>query len=590
VDTFGLVSTGRKHRRTLLIAGLLVVNLAGSLMGPGSAGAQSKEPLTPSERIELLEETVGRLDRENERILWPVTILVGVLAAGGLIGIVFSFRDQRKASQIHELAVTGETSAQRRAEETYTSFFEASQKTLNLVNETLGLAKEATQRSAQETRRNAERERDEIDEKAEELLRPIFSDRVFEKVITVDKHRVDLERLAGELQTVEGYLRLQDIEILPHSRFVKGIAEYLDGRTRMAAKTLHRAARDATQVDLSLFSLYWAATLESHLGDYQRALDTFRMARSDITPSTDEWFEVERALAETGFFEKAREAGDPADPRERLDAVSPLLRQLTDLDQAARKERDDRRSQSDRREMKEDLIHEIAATLGDVYTWIAHDPKRVYFVLEPERDAPRSDPDPAGLEGDDLRRWALRQAKATYHAAGKLQLTSGEEGSDFEIEFGLAHCDFALQDRANLYEELAVVEKLARDRPEVHLEPRKRVEFAQTTLICKCWRLALVADEAARATKAARAAEAVEPPTEQEVVDDGAESIPRDFARERRDARAEVANAYERAMTALQQLEDYEVELFSEIRRRNVNRGQFREELDDLKEMADAGT
>jgi tetratricopeptide (TPR) repeat protein len=550
-----VVRRGRGRKRALAV--VLLALFVGSLAVPLGVAAQDGQTL--DQQLENLGKDIGhldkeieRLDKENEHILLPVTILVSVLAAGGLIGIVFSIRDQRRVSQLQELTVTGETSAQRRAEETYTSFFEASQKTLNLVNETLGLAKEATERSAQETRRNAEKERKEIEAKAEEVLLPIIGTGIFENVVVVQKNRLEVERVAGELANVEGYLKLQDIEILPYSRFVKGIAEYLHSKTRTASRTLHRAARDAfgdgAKDDLKRFALYWAGALESHLGDYERAIDTFGIARADVEPRSDSWFELERIFAETRFFERAQSTKDTTGPRERYGAVARLLETLANLDQEAREERE-------RRQMKPDLLHEIAAIWGDVYTWIAHDPERVYFTLgKGDRKGAGDVKDlvsepPEGLNGDPLRAWVLRRAKAVYVAAGPLDLDTGQEGADFEIEFGKAHCDFALKDHTDLDEELHQVERLAHDRPEAHHEPRKRVEFAQTMLICKCWRLEL----AKRGRKVERDA---------------------------------VRTEHNAATTALGELRDHEVMLFSQVRRRNVPQEEFRKEMDDLRKRA----
>ncbi len=97
---------------------------------------------------ESLKETRESNHENDSLILTPMAILIGILAAGGALGIVFSVRDQRRASQLHALSVSAEVGTQRRIEESYSTFLDESQKTLTLVNDTLGLAKEASVREA----------------------------------------------------------------------------------------------------------------------------------------------------------------------------------------------------------------------------------------------------------------------------------------------------------------------------------------------------------------------------------------------------------------------------------------------------------
>ena len=65
--------------------------------------------------------------------------------------------------------------------------------------------------------------------------------------------RAKLEAIAGELRAIEGYLLLQDIDLQPYSRFVKGMVQYLTNDTAGALRTLRHAAQDSSVRELQLF-------------------------------------------------------------------------------------------------------------------------------------------------------------------------------------------------------------------------------------------------------------------------------------------------------------------------------------------------
>lgn len=507
-----------------------------------------------AERADALanELALQRRDIDDQRgdfniYLTPVAILVGVLAVGGILGGLFSVRDERRATQLHALAVTGETSAQRRTEETYTSFFEASQKTLTLVNDTLQLAKEANERSAQEARRNAERQLDEFEDRAADLLQPIFNSQEFEAIITVPEERSKIERLGKELELIQGYFRLQDLEPKPHSQFVIGIAAYLGGRTSDALATIQRAARHASNDDLVRFSLYWAASLERNLGLYERAMDTFETARREVRDENDERIELDRSIAETEFFGVARTHADAA-PADRYRAVQTLLESLVKLDSRAREP-------TESRAPAQSLIHEIADTRGHIYTWIAFDRVRLFATYDTRTQAAapaESTPDPSRLDSlraEVVRAWALKQAEAVYDAAGEIQHATDQEGADFEIAFGKTHCEFGLEEKT-FSKDLATIENLAAEAPAVHREPRRAIEYRQTVLICRCWRHVRTAG-----TERAASAQGLD------------------------DARRGM-------ILALEHLNDHEIELFSLMQRRNISQGEFKQEVNDLYKQA----
>ncbi len=92
----------------LLAALLCGLTLAFSATAPAlalAAGSDFQRELRQDTRIHDLRKDVDEHEKIITYLLFPVTVLVGILSLGGAIGVVFSFRDQRRISQLHELTV-----------------------------------------------------------------------------------------------------------------------------------------------------------------------------------------------------------------------------------------------------------------------------------------------------------------------------------------------------------------------------------------------------------------------------------------------------------------------------------------------------
>ena len=121
-----------------------------------------------------LQRQVSGLRDILQLILAPMSILIGILALGGSLGVVFSLRDQRRISQLQELTVGSEVSSQRRTEQSYSAFLDESQKTLTLVNDTLTLAREASDNAAQTMERKARSNLTRIEANAQDSTREVL--------------------------------------------------------------------------------------------------------------------------------------------------------------------------------------------------------------------------------------------------------------------------------------------------------------------------------------------------------------------------------------------------------------------------------
>ncbi len=258
-------------------------------------------------KVEANERNVDTVRSDVQLMLWPVGFLLAVLTLGGLLSVVFSIRDQRRVTQLHELAVTGETAAQRRSEESFSSFLTESQKTLTLVNDTLTLAKESTDRAAHAMQVNAEARVNSIEGRAEALMLRAFNSGEFESILDELELRNDLRRIAGDLGGLEGYLELQSMPLPPHCRFVKAIDLFLKDDTRGALELLQRAEQEARPGDLHRFTLYWIGYMQLTIGQYESARRKFYDDEGGLRTEDREHHQLERMELEAEFFEAASE-------------------------------------------------------------------------------------------------------------------------------------------------------------------------------------------------------------------------------------------------------------------------------------------
>lgn len=62
------------------------------------AATQAQEVTRLSQHVHELAFELNQVQKTTNSVFLPITVLIGILAAGGALGIVFSFRDQRRTS------------------------------------------------------------------------------------------------------------------------------------------------------------------------------------------------------------------------------------------------------------------------------------------------------------------------------------------------------------------------------------------------------------------------------------------------------------------------------------------------------------
>lgn len=456
--------------RSLRLAGALLVSVLafwGGSLGDAAAQSVPSAPIStavaPASQAEVddLKQEVRDLRAERDRLLTPLSVLIGLLAAGGVVGIVTTFRNESRSSQLHEMAIGAETAAQRRTEESYTTFLDASQKTLTLVNDTLALAKESSERAATTMQQKAKRALDTIEQEAAELLDAVGDD--LKGLVTDPSLRARVRHVANDLGAIEGYLMLQDIDITAPCLWIKGMDLHLSNDARGAQSSLRRAAQEATQKDLKVLSMYWLGYIQNNAAHYTDAGRMFREARAESSGDSPTGFELDRILLETEFFQLADTSQlDRVGAAERLAAVSHLLARLLEL--------------QNRVPVGAPLYaaadRAIASTRANVLTWAAAGSRH-----------------PDVIRADSDARNILVEALDLYRRA------QGNRERLWPL-FGITEATFLLSGEADKtsYERL---EQLVVDDQRVRSEPRNSANLAQAILIIRL-RLAGITDDRVR--------------------------------------------------------------------------------------------
>jgi len=267
-------------------------------------------------------------------ILWPLAIFLAFVAAGGLLGVVFSVRNEIRTGQVHGLFVAGETAQQARTEALHSTLLDASEKTITLVNQTLALARDSTERATKAISDRAEQLVREVGEEMAALIARImmqenFEEKLFKLLVEEPSHRRKLTQLSDRLATVEGYLAFQDIELEPRAHLVKGMALHLAQDDQAAIPLLERAA-EATGMGLRLrlCAYYFIGYAYNNIGEYRSAASAFDAGHSRASDQAALRDEFERMGAESKFFELVR---SHLDGRDVVQSVKDLVRALTDL-------------------------------------------------------------------------------------------------------------------------------------------------------------------------------------------------------------------------------------------------------------------
>jgi tetratricopeptide (TPR) repeat protein len=550
----------------------VLATAAASTSAPDSAAvALEAHPEKLANEVDLLSHELKGTEKIISLMLLPITVLVSILAAGGILGVVYSVRDQRRTSQLHELTVGGEIAAQRRSEQSYGSFFEQSQTTLSLVNDTLQLAKEANDRAMKSMQSKAQSRIDEIEERSQTLLLEVFGEEEFELIINDPRRRDELHDIAAELRSLEGYLSLQEIRLPQYTKFIKALDQFLLDDTEAAIDALRLAFQESAVGELRRFIEYWLGYMLTTVGNYEEANSKFRDEETDIDKGDSEYFQLDRIIAETKFFDIAKtnaenETSNPkkrviTTPHERFELVADLLDELGKQAETL--------EQSTSHRAKHHTRLEIARTRVDIYEWVAYDSDHLDDPLEneavrklneflkrpPEKEDEGLEPVRAveflgSSAWDELqdpevfRAWVLSQAQSVCQE---------HENRNLDVEFALAECLFKLGKTKGADNAFESAERaLHHEAGEFH-EKRRTASIHQSVLICHSRLLKLREKD----------------PNQKE------------------DLSRRVREASQKTIEVVKDMRQGGVTIFSQIQRRNVTQDEFSDEVREIVKQAE---
>ncbi len=277
-------------------------------------------------------------------VLLPLTVLVALLASGGVVGLVFSFKTEKRARESHD------------------SLFRGSQETITLVNETLQLAKDASEQAATTMSHKAREGMMELDRAVRDMLKSVHETRDFKAIVKHDASRQALADVARSITSSERMLHAQEIELTPHCLFAKGLDLYLHSAPRAAIDCLQAVPTDSEH-ELSALALFWAGYESNNIGEFDNAIECFDRARGQYLRHTyqAQHFELRRCEIQAHFFDTAWNESEDSGSR-RLQ-VANLVQELTDV---IAELSDKRRADflAERRHCHE--------TIADMLFWCAH--------------------------------------------------------------------------------------------------------------------------------------------------------------------------------------------------------------------------
>ncbi|MBL8775241.1 MAG: hypothetical protein JNK12_04900 [Acidimicrobiales bacterium] len=378
----------------------------------------------------------------------PIAVLVGLLAAGGIAGTVNSMRMDNRAGQMHQLAMSGEATAQLRAEQSHVTFLDASQKTLTLVNETLELAKDASARAATSMAERANGKLNDLTSRARKELSQFIISGEFKSLVTEPNTTKETLAIADELRTLEGLFSVQDISLTAPCLFMRGMASHLRQDPGSAISDLNDAVASRDGEQLIDLAYYWIAYEHNNLGQYDQGRNTFARARERATQSGRDRVALDLSAKEheSTFFGLA--AAFERDPKpDTIEAVKEIRSALELLIEEAR-----RRGFTAERAQLSNID-------GNIRTWVA-----------------LQAPEPA----EQAAAW--RQAAAAYQ-------DSVDAKPSWYAELGLLECEWRLSELGEAPcprpERYAALAERVSDDVDRRYEPRSRVLLHEANFLCR---------------------------------------------------------------------------------------------------------
>ena len=279
--------------------------------------AELKKELA-DQRLAMLKEQLKDLDGKLAYFVTVFAAIIGALAVFGAIPVIAAIRSSiaadRRAAEVHSLAIGGEKANQGRAAEVHGTFLEGSKQTLDLVNATLTLAKEASERAATIIQRRAKAALEDLHHEAKRMLAE-FANQGDRALVADTQQRSNLISLATKIDRFEtnSFMFPEELPLTPECKFIRGHDFHLKQQFEDAFNQWHAVALGAQAPDdLRSLAWYWIGYERNNLEKFDVAEEAFQNAEK--LESGPRRYELRRIRLETRFFNRTRAASDAIEP------------------------------------------------------------------------------------------------------------------------------------------------------------------------------------------------------------------------------------------------------------------------------------
>ena len=302
-----------------------------TIPGISSTTAQAQPPVAAilpptsesSESLRLREDIKKLEDHVNGLQTFIQTVFVIFVAVPIIFAIIGSFSVERRAQQIHDVAIAGARNTESRTQEIHEKFLNSSKFTLDLVNSTLQHAQNAIEQTARLHAQKTEEQIRLLNTQAQKLLDDVRyeNERV---LVSQSGYRPAVEKIGGDVQFFQSTIQYSTGEyrnqISGACKFLLGLHFHLKGLYDQALTSWRDAAAEKGEDEATKYlrslAWYWIGYEQNNLANFSDAVVSFR--HSEELASPDRKWELQRIRIESGFFAAPGQAAAFAVEMEKL--------------------------------------------------------------------------------------------------------------------------------------------------------------------------------------------------------------------------------------------------------------------------------
>lgn len=261
--------------------------------------------------IEKLKTIQDVYDKKVNLLLIGLALLLTLGTGFSVFGFIRAENRETKAFKLTLESVQESKQASIESKDRENKILAESQKTLSLVNDTLTLATEASKRASKSLEIRLRKSILKLEADSKEVIEysGAFED---DKNLTTDKAKCsDIHRLGRKIEGIENNLVILgdasfdssegELYLKPYCNFVRGTDAYLSEQFSEALDYWNLVTNSyEAEKKLKSLAFFWIGYVNNNLGDFTRAINSFKRAYELATDSRE--FELHRIQLETQFF------------------------------------------------------------------------------------------------------------------------------------------------------------------------------------------------------------------------------------------------------------------------------------------------